>query len=405
MPNSGKRVGAIPSNPAPLFTRIDPVIDFQWWDGAPRQDMNDDDFGVRWTGFLSAPTTGAYQVGAIGMNAFELYLDGKLIVQFNGIHDRAYRAAAVVLQAGQLYPVSLNFHEYVNDASIRLVWARPGGPSVQEAIDAARQADAVVLVLGLSSRLEGEEMRVPVEGFEGGDRVQLGLPRVQEELLVKLAESGKPTVLVLLNGSALAVHWARDHMPAIVEAWYPGQAGGAALADVLFGDYNPAGRLPVTFYKSADQLPPFGDYAMKGRTYRYFEGEPLFPFGYGLSYTSFAYRNLDLPEQAKIGDTVRVSVEVENTGKVAGEEVVQIYVSNTEASRPAPIRALAGFQRVFLRPKERKKVTFTLQPRQFTAISVNGKRIPQPDLFEISAGGNQPGSNVKGTITGKLVIR
>jgi len=404
-PNSGKRVGAIPSNPAPLFTRIDPVIDFQWWDGAPRQDMNDDDFGVRWTGFLSAPTTGAYQVGAIGMNAFELYLDGKLIVQFNGIHDRAYRAAAVVLQAGRLYPVSLNFHEYVNDASIRLVWARPGGPSVQEAIDAARQADAVVLVLGLSSRLEGEEMRVPVEGFEGGDRVQLGLPRVQEELLVKLAESGKPTVLVLLNGSALAVHWARDHMPAIVEAWYPGQAGGAALADVLFGDYNPAGRLPVTFYKSADQLPPFGDYAMKGRTYRYFEGEPLFPFGYGLSYTSFAYRNLDLPEQAKIGDTVRVSVEVENTGKVAGEEVVQIYVSNTEASRPAPIRALAGFQRVFLRPKERKKVTFTLQPRQFTAISVNGKRIQQPDLFEISAGGNQPGSNVKGTITGKLVIR
>ena len=159
-------------------------------------------------------------------------------------------------------------------------------------LDAARQADAVVLVMGLSPRIEGEEMRVKIEGFEGGDRVQIGLPRVQEELMQKIAALGKPTVLVLLNGSAVAVNWAEDHIPAIVEAWYPGQAGGTAIADVLFGDYNPGGRLPVTFYKSVDQLPPFTDYSMKGRTYRFFKGEPLFPFGYGLSYSTFAYRNL-----------------------------------------------------------------------------------------------------------------
>jgi beta-glucosidase len=405
VPNSGKRVGEIPSAPKPLFTRIDARIDFEWWDGAPRPDMNDDDFGVRWTGFLSAPVTGNYQLGAIGMNAFELYLDGKLLVQFNGIHDRAYRSAPVELQAGRLYAMRLNFHEYLNDAGIQLVWSRPGGPLEQEALDVARQADAVVLVLGLSPRLEGEEMRVPVEGFEGGDRIQLGLPRVQEDLMQKLSALGKPMVLVLLNGSALAVNWARDHVPAIVEAWYPGQAAGTALADVLFGDYNPAGRLPVTFYKSADQLPLFNDYRMKGRTYRYFEGEPLFPFGYGLSYTTFTYRNLRFPKQARTGDKVKVSVEVENTGKMAGEEVVQIYVKAVGASQPAPMRSLEGFQRIFLRPKERKTVWFTLQSRQFSLVTAEGKRVQEPGTFEISAGGKQPGTGAAGVITGKLQIR
>jgi beta-glucosidase len=203
--------------------------------------------------------------------------------------------------------------------------------------------------------LEGEEMKVQVEGFSGGDRVRLGIPRVQEALLQRVSALGKPVVLVLLNGSAVAVNWAREHVPAIVELWYPGQAGGTALADVLFGDYNPGGRLPVTFYKSEDQLPTFDDYSMKGRTYRYFEGEPLYPFGYGLSYTTFAYRNLRAPDEERAGRPVKVSVEVENSGKLDGEEVVQLYVKH-----PGVVRELQGFERVPLRAGEKKTVEFTV---------------------------------------------
>jgi beta-glucosidase len=398
-PNSGKQVGRIPPDPKPLFTRIDKQVDFHWWDGAPRPDMNDDDFGVRWTGYLSPPASGTYQLGAIGMNAFELYLDGKRLVDFNGIHEEAYRYAPVQLEAGKLYEIRLDYHEFVNDASIQLVWSRPFVSDTQEALAAARQADAVVLVLGLSPRLEGEEMKVPVEGFQGGDRLTLNMPRTQEDLLKAVVGLGKPVVLVLLNGSALAVNWARDHVPAIVEAWYPGQAGGAALADVLFGDYNPAGRLPVTFYKSVEQLPPFTDYSMKGRTYRFFEGEALFPFGYGLSYSTFAYRNLKVPASAHAGDEVKISVEVENTGTTPGEEVVQLYLKH------GPIRSLEGFQRIALRPKERMTVQFTLLPRQFASIKEDGRRVVEPGAAEISVGGKQPGPGVTGIVSARLTLR
>ena len=368
-------------NTKPSFTRIDPQVDFEWWENAPRQEMNPDDFGVRWTGFITVPTTGTYQLGAIGMNAWELYVDGKQIVQFTGIHEGAYRYAPVELKAGTLYPIRLDYHEFSNDASIRLVWSRPIVSSGADAIAAAKQSDAVILVLGLSPRLEGEEMKVPVEGFSGGDRVDLGIPRTQEDLMEAVVATGKPVVLVLLNGSAVSINWATTHVPAIVEAWYPGQAGGAAIADVLFGDYNPAGRLPVTFYKSADQLPPFDDYSMKNRTYRFFTGEPLYPFGFGLSYTTFSYRNLTVPKRAKPGDSINVTVEVENTGGVGGEEVVELYLKRS-------VRSLEGFQRVALRPKERKTVQFTLQPRQFA----NGAKVIEPGTFEISVGGNLAGS-------------
>jgi beta-glucosidase len=398
-PSSGEMVGQIPANPKPLFTRIDPQIDFHWWDGAPRPDMNDDDFGVRWTGYLMAPASGKYQLGANGMNAFELYLDGKQLLQFNNIHERAYRYAPVDLEAGKLYQIRLDFHEFVGDADIQLVWARPVADITEEAVAAARQANAVVMVLGLHPRLEGEEMSVPVEGFKGGDRVQIGLPRVQEELLEKVAAVGKPMVLVLMNGSALSVNWARDHVPAIVEAWYPGQGGGEALADVLFGDYNPSGRLPVTFYKSVDQLPPFTDYAMKGRTYRYFEGEPLYPFGFGLSYTTFAYGKLNLPAQVKAGEAVQVGVEVENTGSRSGEEVVQLYIGAEGASAPRPRRSLAGFERVALRAGEKKTVHFALSPRQFSATQPGGRRLVEPGAFRVSVGGGQIGA-----VTGRIEV-
>jgi beta-glucosidase len=394
----------------PLFTRTDAQVDFNWWDKAPRADLNADDFGVRWTGNLRAPASGTYQLGGYGRNAFEIYLDGKLVTSHNSLHEAAYSYAAVELQAGKLYSIRIDYHKYLGDARMRLLWSRPAGAERDAALKAARQADAVVLVLGLSPRLEGEEMRVPVEGFKGGDRVDIGLPAAQQKLMEEIVALGKPVVLVLLNGSALAVNWARDHVPAIVEAWYPGEAGGDAIADVLFGDYNPAGRLPVTFYRSADQLPAFTDYRMAGRTYRYFTGEPLYPFGYGLSYTSFAYRNLRLPGEARAGAPVAVSVEVQNTGQTAGEEVVELYVKHISSAVPAPLISLEGFARVSLQPGEMRVVKFTLTPRQLATVEAGGARVAEPGTIVISAGGAQPGFAgplqpfTTGVVTGSLHI-
>jgi beta-glucosidase len=247
-------------------------------------------------------------------------------------------------------------------------------------------------------------MKVPVEGFEGGDRVMLGIPQVQEDLLKKVVALGKPTVLVLLNGSAVAVNWAKDNVPAIVDAWYPGQAGGTAIADVLFGDYNPAGRLPVTFYKSADQIPPFTDYAMKGKTYRFFTGEPLFAFGYGLSYTTFGYGNLVLPKQVKIGEPVKVAVDVTNTGTRDGEEVVQLYVKG-RATAGEPIRSLEGFQRLALKAKQTKTVEFTLKPEQLSHVLANGRRVTDPGAIEVSIGGQQPLPGATNVATGTFQLQ
>jgi beta-glucosidase len=288
----------------------------------------------------------------------------------------------------------LDFHEYVNDAGIQLVWSRPNvnRETFALALDAARAADAVVLTMGLSPRLEGEEMKVPVEGFAGGDRIDIGLPRAQQDLMEEVVALGKPTVLVLMNGSALAVNWAAERVPAIVEAWYPGQAGGAAIADVLFGDYNPAGRLPVTFYKSVDQLPPFDDYRMTGRTYRFFKDEPLYPFGYGLSYTTFSYRNpsISAPE-IRTGDEVRIGAEVQNTGVLAGEEVVQLYLRRNDDPE-GPVHFLAGFQRIAFKPSERKTVRFTVKPEQLARVAAGGLRTIDPGTVEFFVGGGQPDS-------------
>ena len=263
------------------------------------------------------------------------------------------------------------------------------------------------MVLGLSPRLEGEELPVQVPGFDRGDRTDLALPAEQDALLRAVVATGRPVVLMLLNGGALAVGWAAEHVGGIVEAWYPGQAAGDALADVLFGDANPGGRLPVTFYRSVDQLPPFTDYGMEGRTYRYFHGDVLFPFGHGLSYTRFAYHDMrvtdagpgvepgsgavtEVPE-VRAGDSLGVSVEVENAGAVAGDEVVQLYVSGLDAPAVAPVRWLAGFQRVTLRPGEHRRVAFTLAPRALSLVDGEGQRSVTPGYYEISVGGKQPG--------------
>ncbi|MDQ3818356.1 MAG: glycoside hydrolase family 3 C-terminal domain-containing protein, partial [Acidobacteriota bacterium] len=261
-----------------------------------------------------------------------------------------------------------------------------------DALEKARQADVVVMVMGISPSVEGEEMKVNLEGFRGGDRTDITLPKAQEDLLKDVHALGKPVVLVLMNGSALAVNWADQNVGAIVEAWYPGEEGGTALADVLFGDYNPSGRLPVTFYKSVSQLPPFDDYRMQGRTYRYFKDSPLYPFGFGLSYTKFKYGNLRLnASKVRAGESVRVSAEVENIGERAGDEVVELYVTDSAASVPVPIRSLKGFNRIFLKPGEKRRVSFTLEAEQLTLIDDNGRRILEPGEFIVTVGGKQPG--------------
>ena len=245
-------------------------------------------------------------------------------------------------------------------------------------------------------------MFLNTEGFRGGDRTTIGLPAVQENLLKEINKTGKPIILVLTSGSALAVNWANENIPAIIQLWYPGQEGGTALADVLFGDYNPAGRLPVTFYKSVDQLPPFEDYTMKGRTYRYFEDTPLYTFGHGLSYTSFEYSNLDIPVKAKAGDDINITVEVKNTGSYSGDEVIQLYVKDIEASVPVPLISLQGMKRIHLKPGEKQNVEFTLVPGQLAVIKDDSSYVVEPGIFEIAVGGALPETS---TSTTRILVK
>jgi beta-glucosidase len=377
----------------PALVRVDPRVDFDWKATTPVTGQIADPFSVRWTGTLVPPESGTYKLGFRGCNGYRLYLDGELVVELETWYGPITRFAEIEMEAGNAYDLRLEhvYHDFDHDPVAQLVWSLPSANSVAKAIEAARDADVVVAALGLSPAVEGEEMPVEAPGFKGGDRVDIGLPGPQEELLKQLHTLGKPIVLVLMNGSALAVNWAADNVSAIIEAWYPGQAGGQAVADILFGDYNPAGRLPVTFYKSVDDLPPFEDYRMEGRTYRYFRGEPLYPFGYGLSYTTFAYSNLELQAKTVTGDeTITVSADVRNTGNRVGDEVVQLYVSNLTASVPTPIRQLAGFERVHLEPGQTKRVTFALTPRQFSAFDDDGRRIIEPGEFQVALGGHQP---------------
>jgi beta-glucosidase len=219
--------------------------------------------------------------------------------------------------------------------------------------------------MGLSPRLEGEEMDVSIEGFEGGDRTNIDLPAVQKELIRRISSLNRSVTLVLMNGSALAINEENENIPAIVEAWYGGEAAGTAIADVLFGDYNPAGRLPVSFYKSLDDLPDFKNYDMDNRTYRYFEGQLLYPFGYGLSYSWFDYSNLssELSEVSGSQD-INISVDIENLSDRDGEEVAQVYVSYPKSNIKRPLRELKAFKRMMIKAGERKTIDFRINPEK-----------------------------------------
>jgi beta-glucosidase len=375
----------------PDFTRIDDNINFYWEHLSPKSDMPDDNFGIKWTTYLVPPLSGTYALGSWGSSGYEVLLDGKKIISSMNEHHAFHIEVPAELQAGKKYKIEVLYKNYAGDADIKLLWAPPRPNLTEQAVKAANEADAVVLVLGLSQRLEGEEMAIKIDGFSGGDRTNLNLPAVQEQLLDAVTATGKPVIVVLTSGGALSVNKAHEKAAAILLAGYGGQQGGNAVADVLFGDYSPAGRLPVTYYKSIDQIPAFENYDMAGKTYRFFTKEPLYPFGYGLSYTNFSYSGLIIPEKVVTGEKVKVTVTVKNTGKVAGDEVVELYLTDEKASTTRPIRQLEGFLRISLKPGESKDVEFVLEPRQFSIINNKDKRVIEPGYFTISVGGKQPG--------------
>ncbi len=394
----------------PKHVQVDKTIDFTWWDKAPFADMPEDGFGVRWEGYIEAPESGRFAIGGEGFYGYKMWVNDSLFFKFGNVHHPRKQFKLIDLKAGEMVKIKIEYnHEFVNYAMMKLLWSKPvTEQTIQKAMEAAKNADVVIMCMGLNQNLEGEEMDVKVQGFAGGDRTEIDLPDTQKDLIKRIHALGKPTVLVLASGSPVSVDWENENIDAIVQGWYGGQSAGTAVADVLFGDYNPSGRLPVTVYRSLSQLPAFDDYSMKGKTYRYFTGDPLYEFGYGLSYTGFKYRNLQLPKSITTEKDLTVSVDVMNTGNVDGEEVVQLYMAQDKKYSNQPIRYLAGFKRVFLKAGEKKSVSFTLNPEQLSMVKEDGMRVVAPGKIKISAGGKQPDAQSLKTgkvVTGEVVIK
>jgi beta-glucosidase len=403
----------------PVLKRIDRNINFNWDKVVPISGLQRDSYSVRWTGTFTPPAPGDYKLGVRvnycyaceNAEGFRLYLDDKMILEASA--SRTGERGAVIQSPvhftdAKPHSIRLEYLHGSGSAGIDLTWDAPAAILRDQAVEAARQSDVVIAFVGLSPSLEGEEMPVKLEGFTGGDRTAIDLPAVQEQLLEALAATGKPLVVVLQNGSALAVNWAKEHANAILEAWYPGEEGGTAIAETLAGDNNPAGRLPLTFYASLSQLPPFTDYSMKGRTYRYFSDKPLYSFGFGLSYTSFAYSGIKLRSSVKAGDPVSVEADVKNTGSAAGDEVVELYLTQPKASE-TPLRELAAFTRVHLAPGKTAHVGLTIDPRSIAQVDSNGTRVIVPGEYRVSLGGSQPGDSTSVqtgtfTVTGKAEL-
>ncbi|WP_425492589.1 glycoside hydrolase family 3 C-terminal domain-containing protein [Dyella jiangningensis] len=380
----------------PVTTRIDAKVDMDTDHASLAKGLGDSSYAVRWSGQLLPPGPGDYTLSVRVDRCFDcrahdpvrLYLDGRLISATEGSEEPA--AANVHFADTQPHDVRLEWQHSGEDQGIHLQWMAPADAQLAEAMRAASDADVVVAFVGLSPDIEGEELKVDVPGFLGGDRTDIGLPPAQRKLLEAVSASGKPLVVVLMSGSAVAMTWAKDHADAILAAWYPGEQGGVAIAQTLAGAMNPAGRLPVTFYRDARDLPPFIDYGMKGRTYRYFDGEPLYAFGDGLSYTTFSYEAPALSAtQLKAGDSLDVTVNVRNTGTRGGDEVAQLYLAYPGVAG-APRRALVGFQRIALAAGERHAVRFHLDARALSLVDADGVRTVRAGRYELYAGGRQP---------------
>jgi beta-glucosidase len=397
------------TRPAALITRIEQGIDASA-SPQPIEVAGVEPLAIRWEATLTPLETGDYNLGVRGNGFFRVSLDGKEITSEWNADSVETKLSRVHLEQAKPTQVLVEYRQgEKHDAEAKLVWSKVDLKPRPEAVVAARDADVVIAVVGITSELEGEEMPVHEDGFQGGDRTSLDLPKPEQDLLEAVAATHKPLVVVLTNGSALGVNWAKEHANAILDAWYPGEEGGAAVAETLSGRNNPGGRLPVTFYKDVSQLPPFEDYSMKGRTYRYFEGTPLYPFGYGLSYTTFSYSGLAVPTNAvAAGSPVMAQVMVTNSGRRAGDEVVQLYLSFPDVPG-APLRALRAFQRVRLAAGASQEVRFELSPRDMSMVSKAGEPIIAEGRYSISVGGGQPYSGVRVltktfNVKGKLVL-
>jgi len=346
---------------------------------------------IKWTGSLTPTESGDYLLGLRCQGFGRLEADGKQVAMaFGGGSEPASGMGRVHMEKGRKIALNISFGSRSAKRHAELIWEKVENEVSPKAIAAAKDADVVIAVVGITSQLEGEEMPVTEPGFLGGDRTSIDLPLPEEKLVEAMAATGKPLAVVLMNGSALAVNWINDHANAILEAWYPGEEGGASVAETLSGKNNPSGRLPVTFYKGVDQLPNFEDYGMANRTYRYFTGKPLFPFGYGLSYTRFDYSGLTLPTQpVAAGQDLNADVTVTNKGAVAGDEVVQLYLK-FPAVKGAPSTALRGFQRIHLEPGASQKVHFDLKPRDLGMVTEEGNPIVAAGDYTVSIGGGQP---------------
>lgn len=371
----------------PLTSRTETGINLTQ-NNIPEQVKGKNGLAVEWTGYFTPNVSGDYLLGMKTDGFGAVTMDGKQVT-------RVFRSRSglgrIHLEKGRRVQLDVTYgHRGQGNVEAQLIWVPANNEADPAAIAAAKNADVVIAVVGITSRLEGEEMPVDQPGFLGGDRTNLEMPEPEENLVKAMAATGKPLVVVLTNGSALGVNWEKAHANAILEAWYPGEEGGAAIAETLSGKNDPAGRLPVTFYKDVHQLPNFEDYSMQGRTYRYFKGEPLWPFGYGLSYTTFSYSNLSLPDATiNAGDPLNASVTVTNAGKVAGDEVVQLYLKFPDVAG-APIRALRAFQRVHLESGASQQVAFHLNPRDLSMVTEKGDIIVAQGKYTVSVGGGQP---------------
>ncbi len=396
----------------PVLTRTDRNINFNWDKVVPVNGLQRNNYSVRWSGSFTPPAPGEYKLGVRvnycyaceNAEGFRLYLDNKLLVESGGTTPERGAVFDAVATFGdtQPHPIRLEYLHGTGSAGIDLTWQAPAAVLRNQAVEAAKQSEVTIAFVGLSPSLEGEEMPVKLAGFSGGDRTSIDLPAAQEDLLKALAATGKPLVVVIESGSALAVNWAQKNANAILEAWYPGEEGGTAIAETLAGDNNPSGRLPLTFYSSLRQIPSFEQYSMRGRTYRYFMDKPLYGFGFGLSYTSFAYSDLKVAPSAKAGEPVTVEGDVKNTGSVGGDEVVELYLAQPQAFE-TPVRVLAGFERVHLGPGESAHVSLTIDPRSLGQVDRTGNRVIVPGEYAVSLGGAQP-QEAASVQTGKFEV-
>ena len=378
-------------NGEPLFSRNENTVDHMWQEGEiVSGNLKANNFSARYTTNYTAKADGSITFEIDADDGYRLIVNDKEVINAWTRNRWGARTYKLQTKKDSVYKLVVEYWQGEGKANVRLRAGNFARTDLNALTSRIKDADAIIFVGGISPQLEGEEMRVDYPGFNGGDRTSISLPSVQTELLKALRSTGKPVVFVMMTGSALAIPWEAENVPAIVNAWYGGQSAGTALADVLFGDYNPAGRLPVTFYKSDDDLPDFNDYSMNNRTYRYFKGQPLYGFGYGLSYTTFQYSQLKLPAAVSSNKNVPVSVNVKNTGKKDGEEVVELYVSSQNKNDQFPVRALKGFKRIFLKAGESRTVTFLLSRNDLSTLDNTGKPKLLPGKILISVGGCQP---------------